>query len=89
MTGPPLLDSEIEHISTCAFDIADGMQVASHEHLAPDAVKIERCITLMKAACDYLKQVDPGKLVRYDDANCDGQCLMDDISEVIDDHVNG
>ena len=45
---------------------------------------VERCLVLLKAAYDLMKQqaVDFNPLcyiVNYDDAECDGFCLMDEI----------
>ena len=51
-------------------------------------MKIDRKLVLLKAAYDLLKQADEAHFVQqateivvhYDDANCDGVCLMEDIA---------
>lgn len=50
--------------------------------------KTDRKTVLLKAAYDLLKQADEAHfveqatdiVVHYDDADCDGSCLMDDIA---------
>lgn len=53
--------------------------------------KLNRKDVLLRAAYDLLKTTDSQHfvyeatsiLVRYDDADCDGHCLMEDIAEVL------
>jgi hypothetical protein len=52
----------------------------------------ERANELLKATFDLLKKCDEGPYVKnaleetvfYDDAECDGYCLMQDISDFLD-----
>lgn len=53
---------------------------------------MDRKEILLRAAYDLLKRSTEGSyveeatsiLVRYDDANCDGYCLMEDIADELD-----
>ena len=53
----------------------------------------KRAMTLLKASRDLLQKADEAHfieqatciLVHYDEADCDGSCLMDDINMLIED----
>lgn len=56
----------------------------------------DRAVTLLKAAKDLLiKQNEAGVLisypltVHYDDADCDGYCLLDDINAYLFEEMEG
>lgn len=53
--------------------------------------QIQRKDVLLRAAYDLLTKLDRGEadeamggLIRYDEANCDGSCLRDDIAIELD-----
>ena len=57
----------------------------------------DRAITLLRATLELLRKCDKssyvldvlGETAYYDDADCDGYCLMDDISNYLDYEVKG
>jgi hypothetical protein len=57
-----------------------------------NAIGTDRKSVLLRAAYDLLKRADAGHfveeatciLVRYDEADCDGHCLMEDIAHELE-----
>ena len=85
------LDEAIIHCEEVAdqCEVTDGDRpcAESHRQLAEWLKELKRADTLLKAAYDLLKKQDGNyyvlnllaETVYYDDAECDGNCLMEDI----------
>jgi hypothetical protein len=60
--------------SRCTHRSAQGITLMS-----------ERAQMLMRLAADYIRRYHNYGLIFYDDAECDGQCLSDDLLAEADD----
>lgn len=82
----PLFPNDIEECKKCAEE---------HRQLAEWLNELKRARVLLKATYELLmKQNDSGyvlnllsEIIFYDEAECDGCCLMEDIENLLEYHV--
>lgn len=75
-----LTSHEPEEDEAWAYAMANRFNAGVH------AVHMARAITLLQAAQDILEASDDaqGRTAFYDDADCDGACLLEDIGNLLE-----